>query len=230
MKSSTRIFGVLFVLLSVFETVTLSLGVTSIHQWIKPLLIPSLAAAALCALLPEHKGWRTTVLGVGMALHTAGDILLLFDSHGFVWFAAGLAAFLLGHFCYIAVLIGIYEKLHGWKEILLWSVVPLVAAPLIASYFEVNDTLRVVLVVYAAALLYLAASGGLWILRKRPFGWRILAGGLFFIASDGILALHAFNGIDFPLRHAVVMGTYLIAEWLLVSGMVRNRLQSGEAE
>ena len=230
MKASARYFGILFVLLSVFEIVTLSLGVTSIHQWIKPLLIPSLAAAALCALLPEHKGWRTTVLGIGMALHTAGDILLLFDSHGFVWFAAGLAAFLLGHFCYIAVLLGLHEKLRGWKEILLWSVVPLVAAPLIASYFEVNDTLRVVLVVYAAALLYLAASGGLWILRKRPFGWRVLAGGLFFIASDGILALHAFNGIDFPLRHAVVMGTYLIAEWLLVSGMVRNRLQSGEAE
>lgn len=230
MKASARNFGILFVLLSVLETVTLSLGVSSIHPWIKPLLIPSLAAAALCALLPEHKGWRTTVLAVGMGLHTAGDVLLLFDSHGFVWFAAGLAAFLLGHFCYIAVLLGLHEKLRGWKEILLWSVVPLVAAPLIASCFEVNGALRVVLVVYAAALLYLAASGGLWILRKRPFGWRILVGGLFFIASDGILALHAFNGIDFPLRHAVVMGTYLIAEWLLVSGMVRNRLQSGEAE
>ena len=230
MKASARNFGILFVLLSVLETVTLSLGVSSIHPWIKPLLIPSLAAAALCALLPEHKGWRTTVLGVGMALHTAGDVLLLFDSHGFVWFAAGLAAFLFGHFCYIAVLLGLHEKLRGWKEILLWSVVPLVAAPLIASYFEVNDTLRVVLVVYAAALLYLAASGGLWILRGRKLGWRVLAGGLFFIASDGILALHVFNGVEFPLRHAVVMGTYLIAEWLLVSAMVRNRLQSGEAE
>ena len=62
MKASARNFGILFVLLSVLETVTLSLGVSSIHPWIKPLLIPSLAAAALCALLPEHKGWRTTVL------------------------------------------------------------------------------------------------------------------------------------------------------------------------
>ncbi len=66
MKATTRILGILFVLLSVFEIVTLSLGVTSLHPWIKPLLIPSLAAAALCALLPEHKGWRTTVLAVGM--------------------------------------------------------------------------------------------------------------------------------------------------------------------
>ena len=44
-----------------------------------------------------------------------------------------------------------------------------------------------------------------------------------------LLALNVFNGVEFPLRHAVVMGTYLIAEWLLVSAMVRNRLQSGEA-
>lgn len=64
MKASARNFGILFVLLSVLETVTLSLGVSSIHQWIKPLLIPSLAA--------------------------------------------GLAAFLLGHFCYIAVVMGTY--------------------------------------------------------------------------------------------------------------------------
>ena len=228
MKASARNFGLLFVLLSVFEIATLSLGVTSIHPWIKPLLIPALAAAALCALLPEHRGWRTTVLAVGMALHTAGDILLLFDSRGFGWFAAGIAAFLLGHFCYIAVLAGVHDKLRGWKEVLLWAC-PVLFAPLIVTWFEVNGVLRGILVVYTATLLYLTACGGLWIVRKRKFGWRVLAGGLLFVASDSILALHAFNGIDFPLRHALVMGTYLIAEWLLVSAMVKDRLQSGKA-
>jgi len=229
MKTSTRNFGLLFVLLSVFEIATLSLGVTSIHPWIKPLLIPTLAAAALCALLPEHRGWRTVVLAVGMALHTAGDILLLFDSRGFGWFAAGIAAFLLGHFCYIAVLAGIHDKLHGWKERLLWAGPVALAPVLIASCFDVNGVLRGMLVVYTATLLYLTACGGLWIVRKRKFGWRVLAGGLLFVASDSILALHAFNGIEFPLRHALVMGTYLIAEWLLVSAMVKDRLQSGKA-
>ena len=230
MKASARNFGILFVLLSVLETVTLSLGVSSIHPWIKPLLIPSLAAAALCALLPEHKGWRTTVLGVGMALHTAGDVLLLFNDPDYAYFEAGLRAFLVGNICYVASLIGFREKLHGWKEGLLCGGAVLIA-PLIASYFNVSGVMRGVLVLYAVTLLYLAITcGGIWIVRGRKFGWRILVGGLFFVASDGILALHAFNGIDFPLRHAVVMGTYLIAEWLLVSAMVRNRLQSGEAE
>ena len=51
-----------------------------------------------------------------------------------------------------------------------------------------------------------------------------IAGALFFIVSDFLLALNVFNGIGFPFRHAVIMGTYLLAEWLLVSAMVRNRL------
>jgi len=228
MKASARNFGILFVLLSVLETVTLSLGVSSIHPWIKPLLIPSLAAAALCALLPEHKGWRTTVLAVGMGLHTAGDVLLLFNDPDYAYFEAGLRAFLVGNICYVASLIGFREKLHGWKEILL-AVCPLVIAPLIASRFEGAAISQGILAVYAFTLLYLVSCGGIWLLRKRRFGWRVLVGGLFFIASDVLLALHVFNGVEFPLRHVVIMGTYLIAEWLLVSAMVRNRLQSGEA-
>ena len=228
MKASARNFGILFVLLSVFEIVTLSLGVTSIHPWIKPLLIPVLAAAALCALLPEHRGWQTAILANALLLHTVGNILLLFNDPDYAYFEAGLRAFLVGNICYVASLIGFREKLHGWKEILL-AVCPLVIAPLIASRFEGAAISQGILAVYAFTLLYLVSCGGIWLLRKRRFGWRVLVGSLFFIASDVLLALHVFNGVEFPLRHAVVMGTYLIAEWLLVSAIVRNRLQSGEA-
>ena len=228
MKATTRIFGILFVLLSVFEIVTLSLGVTSIHPWIKPLLIPALAAAALCALLPEHRGWQTALLANALLLHTVGDILLLFNDPDYAFFEAGLRAFLVGNICYVIALIGFSEKLHGWKEILL-AVCPLVIAPLIASQFKGAAISQGILVVYAFTLLYLVSCGGIWLLRKRRFGWRVLVGGLFFIASDVLLALNAFNGVEFPLRHATVMGTCLIAEWLLVSAIVRNRLQSAEA-
>jgi uncharacterized membrane protein YhhN len=227
MKPNARIFGILFVVLSVLETVTLSLGVESIHPWIKPLLIPTLAAAALCALLPEHRGRQTVLLAIGMALHTAGDVLLMFDSRGFAFFAAGLAAFLLGHFCYIFVLLHKMGGLRGVNEIFTWVVPLLIVYPII-SFFEVEGTLRIVLAVYALTLLFLIATGVLWLLRGRKLGWRVIAGGLFFIASDAILALKVFNGVDFPLRHAAVMGTYLLAEWLLVSAMVRYR-QTSEA-
>lgn len=221
MKRSARIAGILFLVLSIVEVITLCRD-DAVHSWIKPLLIPTLAVAALCALLPKHKGWRTTLLTIGMALHAAGDTLLLFDDRSFVWFAAGLGAFLLGHFCYLAVLVGFKDGTHGWKEALVWLLPPACAVPA-ASLFHAEGALHYVLVLYAATLFYVTASGGLWILRGRKLGWRILAGGLFFIVSDTMLALHTFNGVDFPLRHSAVMGSYLFAEWLLVSGMVRQR-------
>ena len=56
----------------------------------------------------------------------------------------------------------------------------------------------------------------------EPGRGRILVGGLLFVTSDAVLALNAFNGVEFALRHAVVMGTYLAAEWLIVSGIVRD--------
>ena len=105
MKKSARISGIVFLVLALVESIPLMAGVETLHPWLKPLLIPSLAVAALCALLPQYKGRKTVLLAVGMALHTAGDILLMLDSHGFLYFALGLGAFLFGHFCYLYVLL-----------------------------------------------------------------------------------------------------------------------------
>lgn len=222
MKKSARAAGFLFIALSLIDVIPLCFGIEGIHPRVKPFLILSLAAAALFSLLPEHKGRQTVLLSVGMALHAAGDILLIFDTRGFIWFATGLAAFLLGHFCYMAVLLHKMGRLRGWKEIITWIIPLLIAVPVI-SVFEVQGALRIVLAVYAITLLYVTASGVLWCLRGRRLGWRVIAGGLLFIASDALLALHVFNGVSFPLRHAAVMATYLLAEWLLVSAMVRQR-------
>ncbi|MCR4825164.1 MAG: lysoplasmalogenase [Bacteroidales bacterium] len=225
MKKSTRISGILFVALALVEVITLCLGIETLHPWLKPFLIPALAAAALTALLPEHKERRTLLLALGLTFHTLGDIMLLFDNISFVFFAAGLASFLIGHFFYLAVLLYRLGGLRNGKEIVCWLIPPLLSFPAI-SFFDASGALRVVLVIYAITLLYVTASGILWRLRGRQLGWRIFTGGLLFIGSDAVLALNAFNDIDFPLRHAVVMGTYLLAEWFLVSGMVRQ-IQAG---
>ena len=65
-------------------------------------------------------------------------------------------------------------------------------------------------------------SGVLWSMRGRRFAVRVILGGAIFIVSDALLALNAFADIDFPSRHSLVMITYLTAEWLPVSAMVRT--------
>jgi hypothetical protein len=77
------------------------------------------------------------------------------------------------------------------------------------------------LTLYAMALLFITMTGVIWALRKRELSWRVIVGGLVFIFSDVLVAVKAFNDVEFPFRHAIVIGTYLIAEWFLVSTMTR---------
>ena len=221
MKLQTKVFGILFLLLSIADVVCLALGDETTPMYIKPFLMPTLAAAALVQLLPENKGRMPILLAIGLAFHTAGDILLMLD--GFTFFAAGLGAFLIGHFFYLAILLEGIGGLKGWKEILC-LIVPLVLAPVIVSFFGVEWPFSAAVTVYALTLMFVAACGVLWAIRGKAFATRIIVGGIIFIISDSLIAIDSFAGIDFPFRHALVMLTYVTAEWLLVSGMVRERI------
>ena len=225
MKKSTCIAGIVFMVLSLAEVISLTFHISGVNPIIKPLLIPSLAIAALCALLPEHRGWKTTLLAVTLALHTAGDVLLMLDGNAFVFFVAGLGAFLLGHICYLVILLSGVGPIHK-RAVMLLCLLPLVIALVAASFFKVEGVMRAVLFFYALVLLYVPICGVFWLLRGRKMGWLILTGGLLFVASDTMIALNVFNGISFPLRHAIVMLTYLAAEWLIVSGIVRQQLHN----
>lgn len=221
MKTASKIAGIIFLLLSIADVVCLALGDETTPMYIKPFLMPTLAAAALVQLLPENKGWMPILLAIGLVFHTTGDDLLMLN--GFTFFAAGLGAFLIGHFFYLAILLSGMGGLKGWKEILC-LVVPLVLAPVLVMLFGVEWPFSAVVTVYAFTLMIVAASGILWALRGRAFATRIIVGGIIFIISDSLIAIDSFAGIDFPFRHALVMLTYLTAEWLLVSGMVRERI------
>ena len=219
MKTSARLAGLVFVVIAVADTIFLAAGNETVPSYIKPFLIPSLAVAALCALLPEHKGRLTYLLVTGMAFHTAGDILLEFSDRDFLYFALGLGSFFIGHIFYLCVLChGL--KLKGGKELLAFAS-PLVIAPFAAAAFGMEFPMSAALTVYAMALLFITASGVVWAIRSRSFAWRIAAGGIIFIFSDILVAVKAFSDIDFPFRHAIVIATYLAAEWLLVSTMTR---------
>lgn len=222
MKKTARIAGIIFLILSLIDVIPMAFGFSAIHHWVKPFLIPSLATAALCTLLPEFGGSKTVLLSIGMTLHTVGDVMLIFDDRSFIFFALGLAAFLLGHFIYLYLMLSGMGALKGWKEILL-CVLPIPITLVCTGFLGAEGPIRYAVLIYAYTLLAELATGALWMLRKRRMGIRILLGALSFIGSDTLLALNTFTGMDFPLRHALVMATYLTAEWLLVSGMVRER-------
>ena len=56
---------------------------------------------------------------------------------------------------------------------------------------------------------------------RRATWWILLGGALLFTFSDSCIAMGTFGVMTFPLRHFVVMVTYLAAQSLLAVGGVR---------
>jgi uncharacterized membrane protein YhhN len=149
-----------------------------------------------------------------------GDVLLMIPQRPFV---AGLGAFLVGHVCYI---VGYWQS--NTKATYRKSTVPSLAAlglfvVAAAFYFwpHLGD-MRIPVIAYITAIAIMAGSA---MARKTPsgasYGWTV-AGALFFLASDTMLARHLFVG-EFPTSRLAIMGTYFVAQYGIARGMLMAR-------
>jgi uncharacterized membrane protein YhhN len=164
----------------------------------KPFLIPSLGIRLLVARR------RTPRLLIGsMLLSWIGDLTI--DRS----FRTGLAAFLLGHICLIALFwSGMRGRLSPWSLLVIpWLIFDIVVMrPRSGALFPA-------IVGYALVLGSMAASASR---GNRRTG----LGGILFLVSDTTLALRQFTPWLRSHRWgAVVMATYIAAQALLVDGV-----------
>jgi uncharacterized membrane protein YhhN len=165
-------------------------------RWLtKPLLMPVLMAGR------DRPAQRALALGA------AGDVALL--GPGETAFTAGLVSFLAGHLAWIAAL----RQRPGGGYL---RARPALAVPHVAAFGAMNAYLwkrtgpnRIPVLVYSAALLAMSLTA---LDSGSP---RTAAGGALFLASDTLLALEKFGGLQLPAHEGLVMATYTTAQALL---------------
>ncbi len=169
-------------------------------EWLsKPLLAPVLA----WYLLRAGRSWRDPmVLGLGLAC--LGDTALMGGAPEA--FLAGVAAFLGMQVCYIVAMrrIGARPRravVAGYA--LLWLVLGALLWPRLGP-------LGVPILVYGAALVSMAALA-------CGVSARMAAGGAVFLASDLMIGT-GVAGLRLPAGGVAVMLTYILAQYLLVTG------------
>ncbi len=223
-SNSTRISSAAalpFTALASADVLSLAFGGESAARVLKPFLMPSLGLWAFCSLKADGIPFRRMIpLLAGLLFHTIGDVLLMHN--GPAAFMAGMGAFMAGHLCYLSIM---------WKWLAgapagLKSVTVAAAAMLpllIVPWFEGSSMMLFGVDIYSAVLLGLVAvPAGAAVWRKdRSDALTALAGGVSFVISDFLIALGVFLGADFPLRHCIVMLTYLAAEALIATSLVR---------
>ena len=156
-------------------------------------------------------------LMAGLIFSLMGDVLLMFISNSEYYFLFGLFVFLLAHICYILAFVrrGYFKPGHLPLGIIL------ITAYAIFIFWNISDGLgenQPYVIAYMLILWLLVTVAfmrkGYVPLRSYQF---VLAGALFFMLSDSLLAWDKFNE-SIPLGGIAIMATYGLAQWFLIRG------------
>lgn len=212
-------FSAIFLAIVVLDIGIGTLGYPEYRVFSKPLILISLLLYFLgTGRHLEKMSYRLT--GAALVLSLLGDIFLLFDAFSPVYFMVGLASFLLAHLLYGVVF---SKKWNKKPSPVLYGVllVLIVYGTLLFLHLKPHlNSLTYPVLGYVCAILFMAITA-LWRFQRthrKSFVW-VFGGALCFILSDSILALHLFVG-DLPYSTVWIMGTYALAQYLIVSGML----------
>ena len=172
----------------------------------------------------HHRTRRDALFQTALVFAWLGDVLLMHENG----FLAGLGAFLVMQVLYAVV----FWKLPFrplWhlpsRRVRIATVLLLVFAVRVFLKIQPNlGALTVPVVVYLFVILTMALAALNRLERVPPVSFRLVAvGAVLFVISDGCLALTRFGG-DAGWLAWLVMPTYAAAQYLLVEGILRERV------
>ena len=198
--------------------------VSIIHLFAVQFSADSLAVITKSVLIPALMIWywqqsKTQLVWVYLALTASwvGDVLLTQD--GLFYFIAGLLAFLLTHMVYAYFFLRQRGALKHWQVnliLILWSFL-IVYGWYLSPHLE---ALKIPVYFYMV-IITMMTSAAIARNRRHPGHGKVWQGTLFFMASDSLLAYDKFIA-PIPGSHWWIMITYLVAQFLIVWGFLKD--------
>lgn len=176
-------------------------------------------------LLYHHKGGFNPVLLFAFIFSWAGDILLMFAWKSDLWFFGGVGAFFVAQAFFIISFVRSTGVSNGMIRKRPWFLLPF-AVYLVAIFILVYPGLEGVMIpvvgVYAISLVLMAvaAFNRLGSVKIASFTL-VFLGAVSFVVSDSLLAFNKFLD-PLPRGGFIVMSFYIVAQLLIVEGMVRS--------
>lgn len=213
MKQTSRY---LFAAVFVAEILFLFLDSGKLEMISKPLIVPSLLLYYF-----YHQSQRNRFFLLAMIFCWLGDVLLMFQSSGELFFIFGLGSFLVGHLCFI----GAYRQLrHGGEGLnnpqrLRFSFpILLISTGLITILYPRLGDLKIPVIVYSLVLSLMVLHGlyRYGFTSARSF-WFVFTGAVLFLISDSLIAINKFLE-PLPLSGISIMVSYMLAQYLITKG------------
>ena len=162
-----------------------------------------------------------TWIFIALLFSWLGDILLMFRSGNEMFFLSGLTSFLLAHifYCIFFHKVRIAEQFWSRPFTLVIVVAYYTALMILLTPWLAGMKIPVRVYGLVISFMFMLAMHMLY-LKNQQAGKAMMIGALFFVISDSILAIDKFY-LHFELAGVMVMFTYGLAQWLLVSGAVQ---------
>jgi len=213
-----KISLVIFLFVAIIELLSIIFGwdsIGTIHITVKPLLMLSLATFFIFSV--ESKNKLAFMVIIALLFSWIGDIMLLFQELKPIYFMLGLVSFLLAHITYIVIF---NKSSQNFKpKIFTYStgfLLALYGILLLLLMWSGLGDLKIPVIIYTIIIMTM----GITALFRRANGANlVLIGAMLFIVSDSLLALNKFYQA-FAAAGFWVMLTYILAQYLIVSGMI----------
>lgn len=209
-----------YLIFSILYLVLPFIGLDTVNWYLKPFLLPFLLGTVL--LTTDFEGKK--VLLSALLFSWIGDIILMFADKAEIYFILGLVSFLLSHVLYVVLFSRQPNTALKGNSVALYLGAILILGyffGMVGLLFPKLGPLQIPVMVYAAVIttmLFVAYKVNLtW---EKPAAYFILAGAICFVISDSILAINKFYD-TIAQSGFWIMSTYILAQYLIVSGILR---------
>jgi len=221
LRDKNIIWLYLFLLASLADITFLLEGSSELRFYSKPLILLGLIIYFFRITKPIASTLLTKSILSALIFSWVGDILLLWSN----LFVYGLGAFLMAQICYI---IGFKLAQSGpnrldqvnFIKIFFFNLPIYLTAAF--TFYLINPNLgsmKIPVIIYIIVIVSMVATA-----RERfkkcnsASFWQVFIGAVLFFISDGAIAISRFFK-DFPESGIIIMGTYVIAQLLIVMGI-----------
>jgi len=219
-----RLFSIIFCVLTLIDVAAIGYGFINIHFMVKPLLMPTLILLLIYSKIAAKEKWW---IFTGLFFSFLGDVFLLYEYKGALFFIFGLVSFLTTHVCYVLYFLKIKSsqisllRQHPW----LVALVAGYGCSLVMLLYPALGELKLPVIIYAAVICtMLLCSLYVFYDTGRPANVYFVSGAFLFVVSDSLLAVNKFLS-HFPLSGILIMLTYGAAQFCIVNGFLKTHQQ-----
>ncbi len=219
------LFHVLFLIITLGDIAGRILSSPILDYIFKPLIMISLLVYFYLSI-GKPINFMAKLFMVAIVFSWGGDVLLMLNDINPLFFMLGLLSFLLSHLFFISTYL---QSVKGNPEPSVFRRKPHFLLPFAAVFIGLYlflypqlKELAIPVFVYAAVLVSMAAFAlnRMGKVSSESFLY-VFLGAVFFVISDACIAINKFS-IEFAYSGIVIMATYILAQYLIVEGIVKE--------